>query len=100
MCVCAYGADDNLYRARHVLGETTHLVRASLLGDATRGGTGDCCAPKLLHAAQTARLRPLALAEVWFGSPPPSGGRQEGQAYAACEERCQPLLGYMLCGLQ
>jgi hypothetical protein len=80
-------------------GEEKRLVQASLLGDATRGGTGDCCAPKLLHAAQQAGLRPLSMAEVWFGSSPPAGGRVEGQAYAACEERCAPLLGYMLCGL-
>ena len=80
-------------------GESTHLLRASLLADATRGGTGDCCAPKLLAAAQAAGLTPRAMAEVWLGDPPPSGGRVEGRAYAACAERCQPLLGYMLCGL-
>jgi tRNA pseudouridine32 synthase/23S rRNA pseudouridine746 synthase len=72
------------------------LLKASLLGEATRGGTGDCCAPKLLHAAQRAGLRPLAMAEVWFGAP--IHGRVEGCAYDACQERCQPLLGFMLCG--
>jgi hypothetical protein len=88
------------YTVSNFRGGSTRLVAASLLGDATRGGTGDCCAPKLLHAAQRAGLRPLSMAEVWFGSSPPSGGRLEGHAYAACEERCQPLLGYMLCGLE
>ena len=77
-------------------GESKHLLKASLLGKATRGGTGDCCAPKLLHAAQSEKLRPLAMAEVWFGAP--IHGRVEGRAYDACQERCQPLLGFMLCG--
>jgi tRNA pseudouridine32 synthase/23S rRNA pseudouridine746 synthase len=78
------------------IGESKHLLQASLLGDATRGGTGDCCAPKLLHAAQRAGLRPLSMAEFWYGSP--VGGRVEGRTYDACQERCQQLLGYMLCG--
>ena len=77
-------------------GESKHLLKASLLGEATRGGTGDCCAPKLLHACQSLGCRPLALAEVWFGAP--IHGRVEGRAYDACQERCQPLLGFMLCG--
>ena len=80
-------------------GSKTTLAQASLLGDASPGGMGDCCAPKLLSAAYAAGLRPLAMAESWFGSPPPSGERMEGRTYDACAERCQPLLGYMLCGL-
>jgi hypothetical protein len=84
---------------RNFRGQTASLQEASLLGDASPGGTGDCCAPKLLNAAYAAHLRPVSITEVWFGSPPPSGGRVEGETYAACAERCQPLLGYMLCGL-
>ena len=30
-------------------------------------GTGDCCAPKLLHYAATHSLKPLAMAEFWWG---------------------------------
>jgi tRNA pseudouridine32 synthase/23S rRNA pseudouridine746 synthase len=33
-------------------------------------GAGDCCAPKLLHAAAAAGLIPTGLAEVWCGSAP------------------------------
>jgi hypothetical protein len=33
-------------------------------------GAGDCCAPKLLHAACAAGLTPTGLAEVWCGSAP------------------------------
>ena len=60
-------------------------------------GTGDCCAPKLLHYAAQHGLQPLAMAEFWWG--PPLGDRQSGQFYGACEERCQPLLGFLLAGL-
>lgn len=59
-------------------------------------GTGDCCAPKLLHHAATAGLKPLALAEFWWGSP---GNHQPGEFYPACTARCQPLLGFLLSGL-
>ncbi|MFM7425809.1 MAG: RluA family pseudouridine synthase, partial [Elainella sp.] len=60
-------------------------------------GTGDCCAPKLLHWAALNGWKPLTLAEFWWGRPEP--GRIVGEFYAACEERCQPLLGFLLSGL-
>ena len=61
-------------------------------------GAGDCCAPKLLHYAATHGLTPLGLAEFWLGAPK-SQGRVDGHFYPACEEKCTPLLGFMLCGL-
>ncbi|MBE9140800.1 RluA family pseudouridine synthase [Nodosilinea sp. LEGE 07088] len=60
-------------------------------------GTGDCCAPKLLHAAAHHGLKPLAMAEFWWG--PPQGDKQPGEFYGACAERCQPILGFLLSGL-
>ena len=48
------------------------------------GGAGDCAAPKLLAYAYRERLRPLALAELWWGPPPRSGGRHAGNFYPAC----------------
>lgn len=62
-------------------------------------GTGDCCAPKLLHYAATHGLTPLALAEFWWGPPPAREHRVPGQFYEACAERCQPLMGFLLSGL-
>lgn len=61
-------------------------------------GTGDCCAPKLLQTAARLGLQPLALAEFWWG--PPQGDRQPGQFYPPCAERCQPILGHLLAGLE
>ena len=60
-------------------------------------GTGDCCAPKLLHCAAVHNLKPLAMAEFWWG--PPSGDKMQGEFYGACGDRCQPLMVFLLSGL-
>lgn len=62
-------------------------------------GTGACCAPKLLHHAATHQLKPLAMAEFWWGPPDISGNKVQGEFYGACAERCQPLMGFLLSGL-
>lgn len=71
---------------------------ASLFPDGPPTGVGECCAPRLLHYAARQGWRPLGLAEFWWGPPPPAGGRQPGQFYGACQERCQPLIGPLLAG--
>jgi tRNA pseudouridine32 synthase/23S rRNA pseudouridine746 synthase len=63
------------------------------------GGAGDCAAPKLLAYAYAHDLRPLALAEMWCGAPPPTGDRRDGVFYPACRGKCGPILGHMLAGL-
>ena len=60
-------------------------------------GTGDCCAPKLLHYGASLGYKPLAMAEFWFGAA--SLDKIQGQFYGACLERCQPLMGFLLSGL-
>jgi tRNA pseudouridine32 synthase / 23S rRNA pseudouridine746 synthase len=60
-------------------------------------GTGDCCAPKLLHCAALNNLKPLGMAEFWWG--PSSGDKVQGEFYGACADRCQPLMGFLLSGL-
>ncbi|MES2521367.1 MAG: RluA family pseudouridine synthase [Gemmatimonadota bacterium] len=62
-------------------------------------GAGDCAAPKLLAHAYTLGLRPLALAEIWWGAPSPTGDRRAGVFYAACRGKCLPILTHMLDGL-
>ena len=62
-------------------------------------GTGDCCAPKLLHYAATQGLKPLAMAEFWWGPSSADQDKVQGEFYGACAERCQPLMGFLLSGL-
>ncbi|MFB2839720.1 pseudouridine synthase [Floridanema evergladense] len=62
-------------------------------------GTGDCCAPKLLHYAATHNLKPLAMAEFWWGKSSVNGDKIAGEFYGACLERCQPLMGFLLSGM-
>ena len=64
------------------------------------GGAGDCAGPKLLGEAYRRGLRPIAMAEVWWGPPPVTGGRHEGGFYPACRGKCGPILPFMLEGLE
>lgn len=63
-------------------------------------GTGDCCAPKLLNFAALNDLQPLGLAEFYWGRSNRSASRQQGQFYRACADKCGPILGFLLCGIQ
>lgn len=63
------------------------------------GGAGDCAGPKLLGEAYRRGLRPIAMAEVWWGPPPATGGRHAGGFYPACRGKCGPILPFMLEGL-
>ena len=62
-------------------------------------GTGDCAAPKLLQYAFQQSMKPLAMAEFWWGKAPKSEIRQHKNFYAACSGKCQPILSHMLEGM-
>ncbi len=62
-------------------------------------GAGECAAPKLLQFAYLHGLRPVALAEFWWGTSPTSEIRQHRRYYPACRGKCEPILGHMLQGL-
>ena len=62
-------------------------------------GTGDCAAPKLLQYAFKHKMKPLAMAEFWWGKAPKSKIRQHKNFYAACSGKCQPILEHMLEGI-
>ncbi len=62
-------------------------------------GAGDCAAPKLLQYAYLNNLKPIAMAEFWWGKPAPSHIRKQGNFYPACRSKCEPILGHMLQGL-
>lgn len=65
------------------------------------GGVGDCAAPKLLAEAARLQLIPTGIAEVFVGA---TGGmsttKHDGEFYDACQPRCEPIAGFMLCGLE
>ncbi|MBD5425833.1 MAG: RNA pseudouridine synthase [Bacteroides sp.] len=62
-------------------------------------GAGECCGPKLLQAAYKRGLRPVAMAEYWYGKPKGGEVRRHGDHYPACRGKCLPVLGWMLRGL-
>ncbi|MFM2229847.1 MAG: hypothetical protein RL607_1105 [Bacteroidota bacterium] len=62
-------------------------------------GAGECAAPKLLHYAFEHQLKPIAMAEFWWGQSPKSEVRKHGQFYPACTGKCEPILGHMLEGI-
>ena len=63
-------------------------------------GAGECAAPKLLHYAFEHHLKPIAMAEFWWGQSPKSEIRKHKQFYPACKSKCEPiLLSHMLNGL-
>ena len=62
-------------------------------------GAGECAAPKLLHYAYQHDLKPIAMAEFWWGASPKSEVRKHQQFYPACRGKCEPILGHMLKGL-
>lgn len=57
---------------------------------------GECAAPKLLQYALKHRLRPIAIAEFWWGNPPKNKEREHKAFYPACKNKCRPILEYML----
>jgi len=88
-----------LYELANFRGRTRPMAEA-FLGGGLPTGTGDCCAPKLLNHAALGGLPPTGLAEFFWGRTNSSGTRCQGGFYPACAERCAPILGFMLCGLE
>lgn len=63
-------------------------------------GAGECAAPKLLQYAFQQNLKPIAMAEFWWGTPPKSQVRKHGNFYPACRGKCEPILRHMLKGME
>ena len=89
------------YQFLNANGETTDLnaIFAALPEHTPPSGAGDCAAPKLLQYAYKHDLKPLAMAEFWWGVAPKSAIRQHKNYYPSCYSKCQPILGHMLKGL-
>ena len=63
-------------------------------------GSGECSAPKLLQFAFANDLKPIAMAEFWWGISPNSAIRKHKNYYPACQGRCKPILTHMLNGIK
>ncbi len=61
---------------------------------------GECATPKLLQYAFQHQLKPLALAEFWWGQSPKSAYWKHKEYYPCCSEKCEPILKHMLAGIE
>lgn len=62
-------------------------------------GAGECAGPKLLQYAFQHQLKPLAIAEFWWGLSPKSSTWKHKEFYPCCKEKCEPILAHMLKGI-
>lgn len=63
------------------------------------GGAGECAAPKLFQYAFQHGMKPIAIAEFWWGQAPNAEVRKHGNFYPACRGKCEPILAHMLEGM-
>jgi tRNA pseudouridine32 synthase/23S rRNA pseudouridine746 synthase len=63
-------------------------------------GAGECATPKMLQYAFQHGLKPLAMAEFWWGQSPVSEIRKHGYFYPACKGKCEPILEHMMEGME
>lgn len=89
------------FHLRNALGEEQDICRIfeETAHRNPPAGTGECAAPKLLQHAYLHNLRPLAMAEFWWGDSPKGEIRRHGHYYPACRHKCEPILNYMMQGL-
>lgn len=83
-------------------GETKSLCDIFPLSDnmVPPAGAGECAAPKLLQYAFLHQLKPIAMAEFWWGQSPNSEIRKHAHFYSACISKCEPILTHMLEGIK
>ncbi len=89
----------DLYQLQNYNGEQQSILNIFYEDRGIPTGSGDCCAPKLLQAAVQKSLTPLGLTEFYFGKKNKSSTKFHKEFYPCCKNKCQPILGYMLCGL-
>ena len=66
------------------------------IGKPPPSASGECAAPKLFQFAFKHQMKPLAIAEFWWGKSSKSQERNHLNHYPACQQRCKPILTYML----
>lgn len=90
------------YSFLNALGETKslHDIFSTTKQQKPPAAAGECAAPKLLHYAYKNDLKPIAMAEFWWGKSPKSEIRKHQHFYPACRGKCEPILAHMLNGLE
>ena len=76
--------------------KSLHAIFKDYSNKKPAAGAGECAAPKLLQYAYERKMKPLAIAEFWWGESTKSQDRNHGEYYPACHDKCRPILGYML----
>ena len=85
----------DLYRISCFTGETKRFNDIMPDGQMPPTGCGECCAPKLLSFAAKNGLRPISLAEFYYGKEN-STGKKHKQFYPPCDEKCGYILPHIL----
>ena len=89
------------FQMRNALGDVKDLC--DIFNDTPQGippaGSGECAAPKLLQYAYIHGLQPIAMAEFWWGDSPKGEIRKHGYFYPSCKSKCEPILNFMMQGL-
>jgi tRNA pseudouridine32 synthase/23S rRNA pseudouridine746 synthase len=80
--------------------KNAHEVYKNALYKNPPAGGGECATPKLLQHAFNNKMKPLAVAEFWWGHSPKSKHWKHKQFYACCKEKCEPILSHMLMGIE
>lgn len=90
------------FRILNACGEVKDLstIFAQTIQKVPPAGAGECAAPKLLQYAYLHQLKPVAMAEFWWGNSPRTEIRHHGYYYPACKGKCEPILAHMLQGLE
>lgn len=79
--------------------KSLHAIFSDTVFGKPPAAAGECATPKLLQYAFLNGLKPIAMAEFWWGAPPKSEIRKHKQFYPACTGKCKPILEHMLEGI-
>ena len=90
------------FRMLNALGEVKDLytIFEQTIQKVPPAGAGECALPKLVQYAYLHQLKPLAMAEFWWGDSPKNEIRHHGYYYPSCKGKCEPILQHMLQGLE
>ncbi len=91
---------ENYSFSNHVLEKKSLLdIFVKEEGKIPPSGAGECAAPKLLQYAFLHDLRPITMAEFWWGNSTEQEVRIHKNFYPACRQKCAPILRHMLSGM-